>query len=166
MNNVILIGMPGSGKSTLGVLVAKMTGKHFLDADVGLQASVGAKLSDVIREKGMDAFRLLEAEYLSSLGLSDTVLATGGSAVYYPGAMEHLKKSGKVVYLKASYEEIKKRVGDLVARGVVMNKGQTLLDLYNERTPLYEKYADYTVDVGDLEISFAAERVAQLFENN
>ena len=146
MNNIIMIGMPGSGKSTLGVLIAKMTGKDFLDTDVGLQKALGMKLSEYIKLNGLSAFRKAEDEYLRSLNLNDTVIATGGSAVYYDGAMLSLKASGTVVYLKVPFEQIQKRVGDLLKRGVVIEKGQTFKDLYDQRAPLYEKYADITVD--------------------
>lgn len=162
MKNVVLIGMPGSGKSTLGVLIAKLLGKKFLDTDIGLQTACGGRLSDIIERDGMDAFRSLEREYLTSLDEDDTVIATGGSAVYYQSAMNNLKRNATVVYLKASYDEIAKRVGDLVTRGVVMEKGQTLKDLYDERTPLYEKYADITVDVCSLDISAAATSIVKL----
>ena len=162
MNNIIMIGMPGSGKSTLGVLIAKMTGKDFLDTDVGLQKALGMKLSEYIKLNGLSAFRKAEDEYLRSLNLNDTVIATGGSAVYYDGAMLSLKASGTVVYLKVPFEQIQKRVGDLVKRGVVIEKGQTFKDLYDQRAPLYEKYADVTVDESNLDVAHSATKIVEL----
>ena len=162
MNNIIMIGMPGSGKSTLGVLIAKMTGKDFLDTDVGLQKALGMKLSEYIKLNGLGAFRKAEDEYLRSLNLNDTVIATGGSAVYYDGAMCNLKASGTVVYLKVPFEQIQKRVGDLVKRGVVIEKGQTFKDLYDQRAPLYEKYADVTVDESNLDVAHSATKIVEL----
>lgn len=144
--NVILIGMPGSGKSTVGVVLAKCLGYRFIDSDLVIQERHGKLLEELIRENGVEGFWKLENEVNASLEPEKSVIATGGSAVYGKSAMRHLGKIGTIVYLKLSCEEIDRRVGDLNARGVTVRKGQTLSDLYEERIPLYEKYADLTIE--------------------
>lgn len=146
MRNIILIGMPGAGKSTVGVVLAKRLGYAFVDSDLVIQEKYGRLLHDLIEEYGTEGFRELENEVNSGIDVQRSVIATGGSAVYGREAMEHFRKIGTVVYLKLPYEEIAERVGDLDARGVSMVPGQTLEDLYKERTPLYEKYAHITIN--------------------
>ncbi|MBE6679050.1 MAG: shikimate kinase [Ruminococcaceae bacterium] len=143
--NIILIGMPGCGKSTVGVILAKVMGMHFCDTDIVIQEREGRKLQDIINTDGNDAFLDCEQRALLSIDAENTVIATGGSAIYSDEAMQHLKKGGKVVYLKVSEKEIERRLADFAARGVAIKDGMTVLDLYNERVPLYEKYADITV---------------------
>lgn len=152
MSNIVLIGMPGSGKSTVGVVLAKNIGCNFLDSDLVIQEREGKKLHEIISERGIEGFKKLEEEVNASILAENTVIATGGSAVYGKRAMEHLKSIGKVVYLKLPYEEIKHRLGDLNKRGVAVTKDQTLRDLYEERIPLYEKYADITIECFHKEI--------------
>ena len=162
MNNVILIGMPTCGKSTVGVLLAKMLGYRFLDSDLLIQEQKGKLLHELIAERGNDGFLAIEDAVNASINTDRTVIATGGSAVYGVRAMEHLKKNGVVVYLKISYETLVARLGDYTHRGVVMPAGYTLRELYDERSALYEWYADVT-----LEESLAAgigETVARLVE--
>lgn len=146
MNNITLIGMPGVGKSTLGVVLAKILGYQFLDSDLLIQQQEERRLSCIIEEEGIEGFKKIENRVNASIEVQDTVIATGGSVVYCEEAMQHLKSVGKVVYLKLSYKSIKKRLGNLKGRGVVLKEGQTLLDLYEERIPLYEKYADIVVN--------------------
>ena len=146
MRNIILIGMPGAGKSTVGVVLAKRLGYAFVDSDLVIQEKYGRLLHDLIEEYGTEGFRELENEVNSGIDVQRSVIATGGSAVYGREAMEHFRKIGTVVYLKLPYAEIAERVGDLNARGVSMVPGQTLEDLYKERTPLYEKYAHITIN--------------------
>ncbi len=146
MNNIILIGMPGAGKSTVGVVLAKKLGYRFVDSDLVIQERTGKVLHDIIAEKGLDGFLRVEEEANASLECDKTVIATGGSVVYGAKAMEHLKQIGQVVYLKLSCESIAERLGDLQERGVALKKDQTLADLYAERVPLYEAYADITID--------------------
>ena len=146
MRNIILIGMPGAGKSTVGVVLAKRLGYAFVDSDLVIQEKYGRLLHDLIEEYGTEGFRELENEVNSGIDVQRSVIATGGSAVYGREAMEHFRKIGTVVYLKLPYEEIAERVGDLDARGVSMMPGQTLEELYKERTPLYEKYAHITIN--------------------
>ena len=145
-DNIVLIGMPGVGKSTIGVILAKILAYHFLDSDLVIQEKEGKRLHQIISEVGTEAFIKIENDVNASLDVTRTVIATGGSAVYGQEAMEHLKKIGEVVYLKADFPTIQKRLGNLEKRGVALKKGQTLKDLYDERTKLYEKYADVTVD--------------------
>lgn len=145
MRNIVLIGMPGCGKSTVGVVLAKVMGMEFCDTDIVIQQRVGKRLQEIINEEGNDAFLEHERDALLSLTYDDTVIATGGSAVYSDEAMQHLKSIGTVVYLKVSEPEIERRLADFAARGISIKDGMTIADLYNERMPLYEKYADITV---------------------
>lgn len=146
MKNLVLIGMPASGKSTIGVLLAKTLGMDFIDTDLLIQQSEGALLQDIIINKGIDRFIQIEQEIITKLNCTNCVIATGGSAVYGEKAMEHLKLNGIVVYLEASYEEIKRRLTNIKSRGIVFVKGQDLFSLYNERMPLYQKYADISIN--------------------
>ena len=148
MNNVILIGMPTCGKSTIGVLLAKMLGYRFLDSDLLIQEQKGKLLHELIAERGADGFIKIENEFNASIQATRTVIATGGSAVYGKEAMEHLRHMGTVVYLRIDYATLRARLGDYVHRGVVMPKGYTLQMMYDERAALYERYADVTVDTG------------------
>lgn len=144
--NIVLIGMPGVGKSTIGVILAKILGYHFLDSDLVIQEREERRLHQIIAEEGTEGFLKIENDVNASLDVKKTIIATGGSAVYGKEAMEHLKEIGEIVYLKADYPTIKNRLGNLEKRGVALKPGQTLKDLYDERTVLYEKYADITVD--------------------
>ncbi len=160
--NIVLIGMPGAGKSTLGVVLAKVLNKDFLDADLLIQKRCGATLQHVIDTEGPEAFIGLENDVLREIDVCDTVIATGGSAVYSDEGMRHLGEIGTVVYLQISYESLLERLCDLDERGVVMRggAGMGLRALYDERVPLYESYADIVVNVDDLSITAAARRVA------
>ena len=146
VKNIVLIGMPASGKSTIGVLLAKTLGMDFVDTDLLIQRSEGALLQDIITKKGIDEFIQIEQDIITKLDCAKCVIATGGSAVYGEKAMEHLKLNGIVVYLEASYEEVKRRLTNIKSRGIVFGKGQDLYSLYNERIPLYKKYADITIE--------------------
>lgn len=145
-NNIVLIGMPGAGKSTVGVVLAKKLGLRFVDSDLVIQERQDRLLHEIIAREGIDGFLEVENSVNASLELDNAVIATGGSAVYGVRAMEHFKDIATVVYLQLSYESIEERLGDLNERGVAVRENQTLLDLYRERIPLYEKYADITVD--------------------
>ena len=146
MNNITLIGMPGAGKSTIGVVLAKVLGYQFLDSDLLIQKQEKRRLSEIIEEDGYRGFQDVENRVNASIEADKTVIATGGSVVYCEEAMEHLKSIGTVVYLKLSLHALSKRLGNLKGRGVLLRDGQTLTDLYDERTPLYEKYADIVID--------------------
>lgn len=161
----ILIGMPGCGKSCMGRAVYKKLGLKHLDADKVIEKKTGRKLSDIIFNDGVEAFKKIEEETLLSLQLEDVILSTGGSAIYYPEAMERFKSMGTVVYLYCSYDVIAERLGDFSKRGVVLREGQTLKDLYDERCPLYEKYADVTVDCSGTNYSKYRERVFSVMKS-
>lgn len=157
--NIVLIGMPGVGKSTIGVVVAKRLGYRFLDSDLVIQETYGKLLHELIEEHGIEGFWKLENDVNGSLDVEKTVIATGGSVCYEEEAMTHLSEIGTIVYLQLSYESLKKRLGDLNARGVTMRPDQTLRDLYEERIPLYEKYAHLTIDCEGLQLRELAELV-------
>lgn len=146
MNNIILIGMPGAGKSTVGVVLAKCLGYRFVDSDIVIQEKEGKLLHEIIEERGTDGFLAVENEINASLEAERSVIATGGSVIYGKEAMEHFRKIGTVVYLELSYPAIEERLGDLNERGVTVREGQTLKDLYEERVPYYEKYAQIVLD--------------------
>ena len=157
MNNVVLIGMPSSGKSTVGIRLAKLLGYGFIDSDSVIQDFKGKRLSELIEEHGAEGFLKIEERVNAGLDVSRCVIATGGSAVYSDYAMQSFKKRGTVVYLKVSSETVKQRVPDLVSRGVVMRGTLNCVeDLYKERVPLYEKYADVTVECDGLTLDEAA----------
>lgn len=159
-NNITLIGMPGAGKSTVGVVLAKLLAYEFLDSDLLIQKREKKHLWQIIEERGQDGFNQVEEEVNCSIDTEDTIIATGGSAVYSDPAMQHFKKIGVVVYLKVSCQELRKRLGDLKKRGVSMKEGQTLEDLYEERRPLYEKYADIVINLDELDVRKTAEQIA------
>jgi shikimate kinase len=148
--NIVLIGMPGVGKSTIGVLLAKHLGYSFLDTDILIQAAEGKTLQQLIQKRGISGFCVLEEEYILSVAVDSHVIATGGSVVYGNEAMKHLKANAMVIHLNLSLERLKKRLDDLDARGVAIAPGRDLADLYAERHPLYLKYADQTVDTDTL----------------
>ena len=162
MNNIVLIGMPSCGKSTVGVLLAKKLGYRFLDSDILIQEKCGMLLHEIIETECLNGFLKIEGEVNRSIETDRTVISTGGSVVYSDDAMKHLKSIGKVIYIKISYETLCMRLGDYVHRGVVMPKGYTLLDMYNERKKLYEKYADFILDEGDDSINKTLERIARM----
>ncbi len=144
--NIVLIGMPGSGKSTVGPVLAKVLGVGFIDTDVLVEQEERKSLQDIIDRDGLSAFLKIEERIISEMNIDGHVIATGGSVVYSLTAIEALKKNGIIVYLKLPYHQIRKRIKDTTGRGMVIKKGQGLLELYEERTPLYEKYADATVN--------------------
>lgn len=165
-DNIILIGMPGVGKSSVGVVLAKALGYHFVDSDLVIQQTEGRLLSEIIEEKGNDGFIEVENNINSKIDVKRTVLATGGSAVYGTEAMEHFKNIGTVLYMKASFETIDSRLSNLVGRGVAMKKDQTLKELYEERCVLYERYADITLNVDKMSIEEIIVKIMSFFVNN
>lgn len=148
--NITLIGMPGAGKSTVGVVLAKRMGMDFIDTDLIIQKEYNKTLSEIINEKGIEGFKKVENDVISKLELDNTIIATGGSAVYGKEAMKHLRDISKVVYIELSEENIEDRLGDLNERGVVLEDGETLQELYDERIPLYKKYAHIIVNADDM----------------
>lgn len=159
--NIILIGMPGSGKSTVGVVLARMLGFRFCDTDIVLQQHCGKKLQDILRTEGDAAFFRYEEEVLAALEAENTVIATGGSAVYSDRAMRHLKANGQCVYLQVSACELERRLADFSERGIAIADGMTIADLYTARKPLYERYADITVCAEDGTVWDTARRIAE-----
>ena len=152
VDNIVLIGMPGVGKSTIGVILAKVLGYNFIDTDILIQEKTGKLLFQIIQESGIDEFINIENNVNKELSVEKSVIATGGSVVYGKEAMENLKRIGKIIYLKQDFKIINERVSNINGRGVVLRDNQTFLDLYNERTPLYEKYADIMLEEGNLSI--------------
>ena len=152
-DNIVLIGMPGVGKSTVGVILAKMIGYQFTDADLLIQKQEGKLLHEIIAE--------IEERVNASIEASHTIIATGGSVVYGKKAMEHLSRIGTVVYLKVPYDTLEKRLEDIKGRGVVLKEGQTLRTLYDERTPLYEKYADIEISEDGLNVEQTVEKLLE-----
>ena len=158
MKNIVLIGMPGVGKSTIGVILAKELGYQFVDADLLIQKQEKRLLKEIISEEGIEGFIAIEA--------NRTVIATGGSVVYGREAMEHLGEIATVIYLKLSYKALRKRLGNLKNRGVVLRDGQTLKDLYEERVVLYEKYADITIDEENKNLEETLQSIVDSLELN
>lgn len=148
MDNIILIGMPGAGKSTVGVLLAKALGYAFLDTDLVIQQREGALLQPLVDSLGVEAFLDVEADAICSVECRGTVIAPGGSAVCRERAMSHLRALGRIVYLHLPLEELERRLSNISTRGIAMAPGETLADLFARRAPLYRNYADLTVDVG------------------
>ena len=155
--NLVLIGMPASGKSTVGVILAKVIGYDFIDTDILIQKSQKKRLAQIIKEIGVDGFLEVENRVNASVEADHCIIATGGSAVYGEDAMRHFKEIGHIMYLKTDVETSRKRLGNIRQRGVALREGQTLRDLYDERTVLYEKYADTVIeesgDAEDVDVS-------------
>lgn len=149
MTCIVLVGMPGAGKSTLGVLLAKATMKDFVDTDMIIQLRAHQSLQDIVDNSGYLMLRELEEVVLLDLSVEQHVIATGGSVVYSERGMAHLSRMGPIVYLRVSLDELKRRIKDLPTRGIAAIPGQSLDDLYQERCPLYERFADITVDCDD-----------------
>ncbi len=164
-SNIILIGMPAAGKSTIGVLLAKSFLKDFVDTDLMIQRKYGCTLCAIIEKEGTDAFLQIENDVICSTDYHSSVIATGGSAVYGEEAMAHLKSSGVTVYLDLSLDEIERRIGNIKTRGVAMKNGTSLVELYNERAPLYNKYADITVNCDGLTAEECVEKILRKLMN-
>ena len=162
---IVLIGMPGCGKSTVGVVLAKTLNLEMVDSDIVIQRRQGKKLSQIIEDVGDDGFRQIENEVNASLDCHKSVIATGGSVIYGREAMEHLKQIGTVVYLQLSYPAVEERLGDLHARGVTIKPGWTLRDLYDERCPLYEQWADIIMPCDGLRLREVVEALREKLEN-
>ena len=160
--NIVLIGMPGCGKSTIGVLLAKALMLDFVDTDLLIQKKYSKTLSEIINDEGLEAFKAKESEVLSELSFENSLIATGGSAVYSQSGMENLKSDATVVYLKLTPSEIKKRIKNIKTRGIVMGKDVTIDALYSERAPLYEKYADYVLDCEGLDIEGCVSALSEI----
>ncbi|MEY8337619.1 shikimate kinase [Lachnospiraceae bacterium 62-35] len=164
-DNIILIGMPASGKSTIGVLLAKRLGYSFVDTDLIIQKKEKKLLRDLIQEHGIEGFWKIEEKHNAELEAEHSVIAPGGSVIYGPKAMKHLKEIGVVVYLKLDCEEVEKRIDDAERRGVTLKEGWTIWDLYEERVPYYEKYADITIEEKNMKPGQVADRICRLLKD-
>ena len=161
-SNIILIGMPGSGKTTVGRELSRLTGKPQADGDSIIEDADGRKLQEIIDAEGTDYFKSLEGDVLSNLSYENYIISPGGSAIYYPKAMDHLLKIGHVVYLNVKFPEIQKRVTNLESRGIVFKPNQTFEDLYHERTPLYAKYAEINLETEGMSAIETAETILRM----
>lgn len=164
MKNIIFIGMPASGKSTVGVVIAKRLGYDFIDTDLLIQKQENRLLKEIIADVGNDGFLAIENQVNRDLEAEHAVISPGGSVIYCEEAMEHFKEIGTIVYLKVSFETINRRISNAKNRGVVLKEGQTLRNLYEERTKLFEKYADYTISEDGLDLEETIDKVLELFE--
>lgn len=160
MDNIVLIGMPGCGKSSVGVRLARLMGMAFVDTDDVLQAQQGQRLQPMIEERGIDAFLAMEEACVAGLSCAHSVIATGGSVVYGQKAMRHLHACGTVVYIKLPFDVIEQRLSNLATRGVTLRPGQSLRDLYDERIPLYEREADIVFEAENVPMDKTAELLA------
>ncbi|TCT12277.1 shikimate kinase [Natranaerovirga pectinivora] len=166
MNNIILIGMPGAGKSTIGVILAKTLGYGFSDTDLIIQKEENELLQNIINTKGLETFLKIEEDVVSKIHYENTVVATGGSVVYSEKAMRHLKEIGKIVYLEVPLPIIEERLKNIKTRGIAMKMGQDIKTLYEERIPLYEKYRDIKVNAGKMLIEQTIEEIVKEISNN
>lgn len=166
MDNIIFIGMPASGKSTIGVVAAKRLGYEFLDTDLLIQKQEKRLLKDIIAQDGIDGFLAIEDKVNAGVNVNHTIIAPGGSVIYCENAMRHFKKIGTIVYLNASYQTISERIGDAERRGVVLREGQTLRQLYEERRALFEKYADITIYEDGLTLEETIGKVMEAFQGD
>ena len=160
--NISLIGMPGAGKSTVGVVLAKQMGMQFIDTDILIQIREHATLEQILQQQGYLALRAIEGQIIQQLDVQNSVIATGGSAVYNQGAMQNLQRLGKVVYLRASPQQLSERLGDFAQRGIAAATTTSLAQLLEERTPLYEQYAQYALNSEHWTIEQVAEKIALL----
>jgi len=159
--NIILIGMPGAGKSTVGVILAKTLGMQFIDTDILIQQQTARRLQQILDEDGPDAFRQIEEEAILSLHPRNSVIATGGSVVWSRATMEHLKSLGLVVYLEISFSGMERRIRNITTRGIVLMPNQTLRGMYDSRVPLYEQYADITIPCSDKDLESVVSEILE-----
>ena len=162
MKNIVLVGMPGCGKSTVGVILAKTLGLSFTDTDLLICAKEEDTLQNIIEEKGLSYFEAVENEVGETLKVKNTVVATGGSMIMYEKAMAHLKKIATVVYINVSLSELKRRLVNIKTRGITFGEGETLDDIFDIRTPLYQKYADITVNADDFTIEETVTKLTEM----
>src|SRR4030042_397011 len=163
--NIVLIGMPGAGKSTVGVLLAKTLGMSFIDTDLLIQEKEGRLLQEIIDGDGIKKFLKIEENVVLQVDAENSVIATGGSVIYSKNVINHLKERGKLIYLKLGYDEIERRISNMSSRGIAIGKDQKLIDLYNERIVLYEKYADIIIDCSDATIEDVVQKMVDLQGN-
>lgn len=161
MKNIVLVGMPGCGKSTVGVILAKTLGMRFVDTDLLICEKEGTTLQNIIESKGIEYFENVECQIGESLQAKNTVIATGGSMIHYESAMKHLKEIATVIYIDVSLEELKRRLVNIKTRGITFGKGQTISDIFAIRTPLYEKFADIKVNADEFSIEETVTKLTQ-----
>ncbi|MDD3364617.1 MAG: shikimate kinase [Syntrophomonas sp.] len=164
--NIVLIGMSGAGKSTLGVLLAKALGMDYVDTDIVIQKHEGRLLQDIIDNDGIDKFMKIEERIISDLKFRNCIIATGGSVIYSEKAMNVLKQDGQIFYLHVPYEEIKKRLINITTRGIVIKKGNSLKDVYEERVPIYIKYSDKTLDCSNKDIEHCVSEIIEKIQES
>ena len=164
MSNIVLIGMPGCGKSTVGVILAKTLGIGFVDTDLIIQQREKRLLQEIIDSEGIEKFLDCEADAVKSMNCENTVVATGGSVVFREDCMKHLKENGKIFFLNVSLPEIKSRLDNINTRGVAADKSQTIDDIFNQRYPLYEKYADYILDLNNSNVEETVEKICKILK--
>ncbi|GGA04044.1 shikimate kinase [Paenibacillus marchantiophytorum] len=164
--NIVLIGMSGAGKSTLGVLLSKALGMDYVDTDIVIQQYEGRLLQDIIDNDGIEKFMEVEEKIVSELQLKNCIISTGGSVIYSEKAMNVLKQSGQIIYLHVPYEEIKRRLVNITTRGIVIKKGNSLKDVYEERVPLYIKYSDKTLDCSNKDIEHCVSQIIEKIQKS
>ena len=162
MKNVILVGMPACGKSTIGVVLAKTMNKGFVDTDILIQQAESRTLQEIIDQEGNDYFHHVEERVLLDFDGEDYLVATGGSAIYFDRAMDKFKEKGVVVYIKVTLDTILERLNNIRSRGVTLEKGQTIADLYEQRIPLYQKHADVVIEADGLSVEEVVEKMIEL----
>ncbi len=165
-SNITLIGMPGAGKSTIGIILAKNLGLGFIDTDILIQINQQKPLQQILDESGHLNLRTIEEEEILKINIENHIIATGGSAAYSEKAMVHLLRTSKVIFLKVSFDEIKKRIQNFETRGIAKEKNQTFRELYDERQILYKKHAEITIDCNELHQDELAVRIANLYKNH
>ena len=165
MKNIVLVGMPGCGKSTVGVILAKTLGKSFVDTDLLICAKEHNTLQNIIEEKGLEYFEELECKVGEELAAENTVIATGGSMIMYESAMEHLKEIATVIYIDVSLSELERRLVNIKTRGITFGKGETLEDIFNIRTPLYKKHAHIAINADEFSIEETVTKLTELLKN-
>lgn len=164
--NIVLIGMSGAGKSTLGVLLAKALGMDYVDTDIVIQQHEGRLLQDIIDNDGIEKFMEVEEKIVSEMELKNCIISTGGSVIYSEKAMNVLKQGGQIIYLHVPYEEIKRRLINITTRGIVIKKGKSLKDVYEERVPLYIKYSDKTLDCSNKDIEHSVSEIIEKIQES
>lgn len=164
MKNIILIGMPGCGKSTIGVVLAKTLGIGFVDTDLIIQQCENRLLQDIINRDGTEFFLDCEEKAVMTVNCSNSVIATGGSVIFRERAMNFLKNSGIVIYLNVPVSELNDRLSNIKTRGIAAKKGESITDIYKTRSPLYEKFADYTIDVNNMSVEQVIEEICSIIK--
>lgn len=165
-SNIVLVGMPGSGKSTIGRLLSNRTAMPFIDTDLLIKNKANKGLQDIINKDGIDAFLKLEEETILELSASNSIISTGGSVIYSEKAMLHLKETGLVIFLDITYADMRKRIKNAIDRGIVIREGQSFFDMYNERMPLYNKYSDIALKCSGKSSKEIADTIIEIYKKH